>query len=423
MRATRYFYGWAVVAALSVVGGLSMGMGVGNFGFFIAPMSEELGMGLTPFGLAATARLIGFAVSAPLIGRVLDHRGTRGPMAIAVALMGGSVASMALVDAGWQMIGLLFFMGLLGFWGSSTLYITVPVAKWFIRKRGKAMSLVFLGVPMGIALSGPITQAMLETLGWRATWVTLGLTGSMSILLLTWLVLRNAPEDMGLEPDGDPAPDQVGQSATTPPAGSEYSWSVRDAFRSSTFWRLSLAFGTVMLAMGSIGLYWVPYYAALGFGTQAVAWAFGAQAFSQVIVGAGLATVIDRFQPRFLAAAGFAAVIGALVITMNATSEWQMLVAGAMSGSGVGAAMLLHAHIWPHYFGRNHIGAIRGLALPLTLSFSAAGSAAPGLIFDTFGSYSPAWLLAIGSLAAGIVLLAITPRPLHGTTVRADRPA
>ena len=76
MRATRYFYGWAVVAALSVVGGLSMGMGVGNFGFFIAPMSEELDMGLTPFGLAATARLIGFAVSAPLIGRAEGKAGT-----------------------------------------------------------------------------------------------------------------------------------------------------------------------------------------------------------------------------------------------------------------------------------------------------------------------------------------------------------
>lgn len=417
------FYGWPVVAALSVVGGLSMGMGVGNFGFFISPMSEELGIGLTPFGLAQTARLIGFAVSAPLIGRVLDRRGTRGPLVIAVALLGGSVASMALVDAGWQMIGLLFFMGLLGFWGSSTLYLTLPVAKWFVRKRGKAMSVVFLGVPMGIALSGPITQAMLDTLGWRATWVTLGLSGSAAILLLASLVLRNTPESMGLSPDGDPplAPNVVSASGRS--SESEFSWPVRDAVRSTTFWRLSLAFGTVMLAMSSIGLYWVPYYTTLGFGTQAVAWAFSAQAFCQVIVGAGLATVIDRFQPRFLAAAGFAAVIGALAITMSATSEWQMLVAGAMSGAGVGASMLLQAHVWPHYFGRGHIGAIRGLALPLTLSFSAAGSAAPGLIFDTFGSYSPAWLLAIGFLAAGIVLLAVTPRPQVSEAARADRPA
>ena len=32
-------------------------------------------------------------------------------------------------------------------------------------------------------------------------------------------------------------------------------------------------------------------------------------------------------------------------------------------------------------------------------------------------------ILDIGFLAAGIVLLAVTPRPLHGTTARADRPA
>ena len=36
----------------------------------------------------------------------------------------------------WQMVALLFFMGLLGFWGSSSLYFTVMASQWFIRFSG-----------------------------------------------------------------------------------------------------------------------------------------------------------------------------------------------------------------------------------------------------------------------------------------------
>ena len=85
-------------------------------------MSEDLGVGNSYFGWALSARLFGFAISGPLIGRCIDKYGTRLPLAIGGFLFGGSAIAFFFIEAGWQMIGITLFAGITGFWGSSTLY-------------------------------------------------------------------------------------------------------------------------------------------------------------------------------------------------------------------------------------------------------------------------------------------------------------
>ncbi len=190
----RPFYGWFVVGALSVAGGFTMSMGVGNFGVFIDPMSEDLGIGQASFGWALTARLVGFAAAGPIIGRLVDRYGVRGPLSVAIVIFSLSVAALGSVNAGWQLIGLLLFSGVLGFWGSNTLYFTVLAAQWFVRRRGRAMSVMFVGFPLGIAISIPITHVLIDGVGWRAAWVILGVTGGGMVLFITRTVLRNRTE-------------------------------------------------------------------------------------------------------------------------------------------------------------------------------------------------------------------------------------
>jgi MFS family permease len=409
--APKRFYGWVIVAALSVAGGFSMAMGIGNFGVFVTPMSEDLGIGQAPFGWALSARLVGFAATGPIVGRLIDRHGTRGPFAIAITIFAVSVASLGLVTAGWQLVGMLFFMGMLGFWGSSTLYLTIPVAKWFIVKRGKAMSLVFIGVPVGIGISAPVSQALINAVGWRASWAIIGLVAGTVILLLALVVLRNDPESMGLLPDGETPREAEDSSPSRAAAMAEYPWTVHEAVRTGAFWRLAIAFGTVMMGMGAIGLFWIPYFADKGFDPQLAAWGFTAYAWAQAGGSALLAPLIDRFQPRFLALVGFATFIAAFLLVMAADTNGQMFAAAALAGVGVGIGMLLQAQMWPSYFGRSHIGAIRGAAVPLTILFSGSGASATGMIFDATGTYEPAWWGVVTLLFVGAALIAVTPKP------------
>ena len=52
------FYGWYIVGVMACASAVSMGMGSLNFGLFIKPMGDELGIGRAMFGWASTARQV-----------------------------------------------------------------------------------------------------------------------------------------------------------------------------------------------------------------------------------------------------------------------------------------------------------------------------------------------------------------------------
>ena len=408
-RSSRPYYGWVIVAALGVAGGVSMFVGIGNFGIFVAPMSEELGLSNSAFGWALSARLFGFAASGPFIGRLIDSRGSRVPLAVAGLMLGGAAAAMSLVEAGWQMIGIALFSGMMGFWGSSTLFLTIPIAKWFVRRRGRAMSLFFPGIPFGIGIASPLTQMLLDAVGWRDAWLILGTAGGLSIAAISLLFLRNKPSDLGLLPDGDFAgPDEGGRARQT--RSSEYSWTLRQAMRTGAFWRISVAYGLLMAVMGTVGVFWVAFLRSLDISPQVAAITFSAQAFTQVGASMLVAPWIDRAQPRYVAMGGFASVALGMLVASVASSTWHGFAGAVLAGIGLGAGMLMQTHIWPAYYGRDHIGAVRGAAMPLTLGMTGIGTPILGMLFDAT-NFTTGWLAAAGGLFVGFMLLALSPKP------------
>src|SRR5215216_7059968 len=157
-------------------------MGGINLGLFIKPMGEELGIGQTFFGFAQTARLIGFSATSWYIGRHLDRHGARLPLVIAALITGATVVGLGAVTDGWQIVVLVFISGMTGLGGfGGNLYATVPISQWFIRKRGKALSMVFLGTPIGIFITPPLTQVLIAQVGWREAWYVLGVVGTVFI--------------------------------------------------------------------------------------------------------------------------------------------------------------------------------------------------------------------------------------------------
>jgi predicted MFS family arabinose efflux permease len=412
----RIFYGWVVVAGLSVGLGFIMVLATSNFSLFVQPMAEELGIGQSPFGLSFTFRLLAVAIAGPFIGRILDRRGTRVPFAVAGAVGGISVLMLAFVSNAWQMITLFTLLGLTGFWGSSSLYPTVAAAKWFVRKRAKAMSFVFAGTPIGMAISLIATQLLIDAYGWRVAWAVLGGVSAVALVFVSLVVVRNQPSDMGLEPDGDSPEIPDGNDAEStnpisPRAAREYPWTKGEAMRTGAFWRIATSYGLIMFTMSSFSIFRAPYFLDKGISGNFVALGLATDAMAQLAVTIVLASLMVRFQPRFLGAFAFAIEAAALVVAMLTTEAWHMMVANILAGLGIGTLMLIQTVIWPTYFGRANIGAIRGLSTPVSLVFSAAGATMTGFVFDATGSYFIAWSVAAGGLVVGAVMLALTPKP------------
>lgn len=413
-REPRLYYGWVVVAALSVIAGVSTAMGGANYGFFITPMQQDLGISQFVFGTANTLRFTMLGVSSMWIGRLLDKYGSRWALMVAGTLTGMLCVSLAFVQAGWHMLLVFGAAGLIGMFGPTMLYTTVPVAKWFVLKRGRAMSLVFVGAPAGIGLSTVATQWLIAEFGWRQTWLILGSVSGVIVVLLAFLFVRRRPEDMGLLPDGLTQEEGASQQAARRARGGsveEHQWTRAEAWRSPIFWRLAIAFGLVLFGTGTMGLFRIPHFLGRGIDPGIVALGTFGDAAAAAIVGMMIGPAVERYSPRLVALLGFGGMICAFLLTFVARDATLMFVSSAFYGMGMATVMMLQNVLWPNYFGRANVGAIRGAAFPITLALQALGAPLSGFIHDATGTYLVAWWIALGFIIPATVLIVTTRKP------------
>ncbi len=408
----RFYYGWTIVAVMAASGAVSMAMGSLNFGLFIKPMGDDLGIGRAVFGWAQTARQGASSATSPLIGWLIDRYGSRVMLPVAVLVTGGAMIGLANMTSSWHLIVLFAMMGLVGMSGPGALVTTVPVLKWFVRNRGKAISFVALGIPFGALLFVPLTQVLIDAIGWRGAWIVLAAIGVGVIVPLAAIFIRRQPEDVGLLPDGDASPDSDEQdSVSAPGSHDEVSWTVHDAIRTSTLWRLAIVFSIVQLGTGTVALHRIAAFMDRGMDPTLISFA---TAFDAVCAGAStflFGMLVNRIPARFLGAAGFSMLAGASVLTIYATNLPIMFVSMAIFGFGIGGMMFLSNFIWADYFGRQFVGGIRGIVNPINLIVGGLGAPAAGYVRDITGSYDPAWWVGVGLMTSAAVLTLLTPAP------------
>ena len=408
------FYGWWIVFGLAMVSAVMTAMGGINLGLFIDPMGEDLGFGQSTFGLAQTARLVGFSVTGWLVGRYLDRYGARLPLIVAGLIMGVTVAAVSLVDAGWQMVLLFLIGGMTGLQGQgANLYSTVPISRWFQRQRGRAFSITFLGIPIGIFVLMPLTQFLIDNVGWRDTWLIMAVLGTSVTILIAVLIIRRQPEDMGLLADGDEKAGVRLAGERHTQATGERSWTREEAMRSSAFWRLALVDGLRMGSMSTLGLFRIPYYIEQGISPQVVAFALSSDAFFAAVAGLGVGVMVDRYPARYVSAMATVILIMTFGVTIIADTTWEVFLAASMFGVSAQSFAISQGTLWPQYFGAENIGKIRGIALPLGLSLSAIGAPLTGVVKDSTGSFFIAWGVACFGLAICTLLLLGTKKPVH----------
>lgn len=404
---------------MAATGALSMGMGTLNFGLFIRPMGDELGIGRALFGWSQTARQVASAATSPLIGWLIDRYGSRVLLAVAAVATGGAMVGLAFMSQGWHLIVLFAVMGLVGMGGPGSLVTSVPVGKWFVRKRGKAMSFMALGIPIGGIIFVPLTQALIDGIGWRNAWIVLAIIGAGLIVPMSLWLVRREPEDMGLTPDGAPAATQTGpaagadgRSAGVSRSVEEPAWTVQEVLRCPAFWSLVAVFSLTMLAMSSVGLHRIPHFMDRGIDPRLVAYATALDALAAGVSTFFLGLLVDRFPARYVGAVGFVLLAFAVLLTIIATTPLLMFSAMLTFGLGVGSLMLLRNFLMADYFGRKHLGGIQGIMMPITLVFGGAGAPVAGYVRDAIGTYDPIWWGGMALMLLGGVILVFTKKPV-----------
>ena len=415
----RLFYGWVIVFVMATAGAVSMAMGSLNFGLFIVPMGNSLGIGRSWFGWAQTARQFSSSVTSPAVGWLLDRYGSRVMLPVAALVTGLAMIALAFMTDAWHLVALYAVMGLVGMSGPGALVTSVPVLKWFVRERGRAIAYMGLGIPIGAIVFVPLTQIFIDEWGWQTAWIVLACIGIGVIAPLAAIFVRRQPEDMGLLPDGDAATPADGNAGGAPAASAaalEYSWTPAQALRSPTFWSLVAVFSMVSLAVGTVAVHRIADFTDRGFDTTLISWA---TAFDAVCAGAAtfaFGRLVSRVAARFLGAVGFGLLAIASVMTIYAQSDATMFGSMAIFGLGIGGMMFLQNFIWADYFGREYVGSIRGISMPINLIVGGIGAPIAGYAHEWTGTYTAMWWIGVGLMAASALLLLATaaPKPPSG---------
>ena len=406
-----FFYGWIIVAVMAASGAVSMAMGSLNFGLFIKPMGDDLGIGRASFGWAHTARHSASSVTSPIIGWLIDRFGSRVMLPVATLATGAAMVGLAYMSLPWHLIALFAVMGVVGMSGPGSLVTSVPVLKWFVRDRGRAIAFTSLGIPIGAVLFVPLTQILIDEVGWQTAWVVLAIIGVTVIVPLSAIFVRRQPEDMGLLPDGAASPSSGDNGARGREPADEVSWTVQEAIRTSTLWRLVVVFSAVHLATGTVALHRIAAFMDRGLDPTLISFA---TAFDAMCAGAStfvFGMLVRRVPARFLGGLGFTMLAAASVMTVYATNLPIMFISMAIFGLGIGGMMFLQSFIWADYFGRESVGSIRGLVNPINLVVGGLGAPAAGYVRDITGSYDPAWWAGVGLMTFAAILTVSTPAP------------
>ena len=410
-----FYYGWVIVFSMASAGAVSMAMGSLNFGLFIKPMGDELGVGRAFFGWAQTARQVSSSVTSPTVGWLLDRFGSRILLPVAAVITGGAMIALAFINSSWQLVALFAVMGLVGMSGPGALVTSVPILKWFVRRRGAAVAFVGLGIPVGAMIFVPLTQYFIDAWGWRTAWIVLAILGISIIVPLSLIFVRRRPEDMNLLPDGlpsKPGPD-VGADTSGEPLGElEISWTARNAMRTLPFWSLVVGFSMVALAIGTVAVHRIAAFMDRGLDPTLVSIATAFDAVCAGVATFAFGMLVRWVSVRILGAIGFCLLGLASVMTIYADYTSLMFVSMAVFGLGIGGMMFLQNFVWADYFGREYVGSIRGVVAPITLTVGGIGPPLAGYVRDWTGSYNPVWWggVCLMFLAALVILATTAPK-------------
>jgi len=404
-----FFYGYVIIGVVFLYSFVSVAP-LWATGVLSVPMQDELGWSRSAIFAAITMRSLGTAFSGLLLGRFLDVSGG----ARWLALVSGAFAAVglclvSLVQAEWQFLMIFgVFGGLLGA-GPLSLLQGAIVPKWFIRQRGRAVATASMGTGLSAFLLPMLINFSAESLDWRWTWCLLGV-GTALLCVLPALLLQTQPEDIGLSPDGvretNAQPGAVG-SGPQPGAEAEFSFTAREAWRTSTLWVLIgvVLFGGIAPAAFPTNL--VQAYTERGFSTATAAAAFSGYGLSSFLGRFFWAGFADRLPIRqtLLVIACYSGVAVAAILVLPGDLA---LIGGAIAGLGFGGWVGLNQVIWADYFGRTHLGAIMGLTRPFITLSSATAPLLIAILADVSGSYTASilvmaaswWLCAVMLFAA-----------------------
>jgi len=408
---TKFFYGYWIALVGLIFLFLYSGVGFYAFGIFFKPIQEEFNWSRGITSIAFTMLYLVQALSSPLIGKITDRYGPKKVITIGAIITSSGLTLLSFTSS-LPYFYVSYAITGLGLSTIGMIPVSTAISNWFVRKRGLAIGIATSGVGLGGLVLAPIIgDVLIPKFGWRIAYQILAIFSGAIIVMLSQLVLRKAPKDIRLNPDGEYSKNEKLEGDVALGSGEIR---FNDAIRSSTLYLIVGAF--IMFNIGQVGTiqHLVNHMTDIGFPlTTAVG--------TISIIGLGSASgkfffgyISDRLAPKYCTVISFVLTCVATVelILLNPSSQPIMsLMFGTIFGLGIGGWAPLSSVLTSHNFGLECYGAIYGV---VCLFHNISTGMSPiffGYVYDTSQSYYLAFITSVVLYLVAIILILAIRKP------------
>ncbi|MFK8113592.1 MAG: MFS transporter [Rubripirellula sp.] len=384
-----FFYGFVMMpVAMMLQIGTSSGQSFAIAAFTPA-LRESLQMSDSRLSFAYMLGTFLAAFPLFLVGPASDRFGLK-PVTLVAVIALSCVCILAAHVNGFGTLLLVFFLLRFLGQGSLTLLSSNAIAMWFRSRIGRVSAVMSIGTALAFAwIPGWISDAI-DQFGWRQTYEWIGILTAVCLVPIVSLFFINRPEDIDQQVDGfSSQPNDQTKEQNSPQPDS---FTLPEALRTRSFYILATTSAVWAMAGTAVVFYLYVICQDRGFSRQVGSDLFKTFGLS-MLVAQLLGGVLGDFLPlNRLLGIGTVALCAGLGLICMGQSVTAFHGFAALFGGGQGLLVAVGAVVWVRYYGRAHLGSIRGTMWCCTVAGSGCGPLLMGVSRDQTGDFHTAIL-------------------------------
>lgn len=369
---------------------------------FGGEIREEFELSNGEYGLLYSLAGFGSAACLPWLGRVIDRVDLR---YYAAAVCTGAVGAAFFISAVNSVVLLGFAIFALRLFGQGLMGHTAmtSMGRYFDSFRGRAVAVTTLGGTIGVAVYPIMGVTLIETVGWRQSWVIVGTVYALVLIPVVLWSLKGIGARHGRYLEA--REERTKNTASAGAVGRD--GKVADLIRDIRFYLIFPCITAPSMIMTGFIFHQVPLVEAKGWSHAAFASGFGGFAVASFLTSMALGPVIDRIGatrvlPYFLLP--IIASLGLLSASDHPAIGFLFLI---LNGMNLGVTITLMGSIWAEIYGTTHLGAVRSFSAAFMVVASALGPWVMGWLLDIEFSIEAIAVMALAYSAAASLLAAI----------------
>ena len=366
-----------------------------SLGLMMPFWKEDMDWSYKFVATASALMMVTMAISAPVLGSIIDRFGSRTIYAIGMAVIGVIYILCSFMIEPWQLITLFSLIGGVAFAAMAPSLVSTTIAHHFKERLGLATSMATSGSTAGQFAIMPVFALLITLLSWRNSFFIAGLVILATAVVVFFLIGKEPPKS------------KTDNSSTK----RSVQTTLAALTRLPVFWLLGSGFFICgFTTAGVIKVHLIPYAVSCGFPPVQSATAYGVLSLFSLLGMIMYGWLSDRYhRPTLLASCYFVRALTFVMLVYITGNPTLLYIFAILFGIFDYATFPLVASIVATHIGRHIMGLTMGLIFALHALGGALGSFMGGYLYDLFARYDWVWFISI-ALAFMAAILSIMIR-------------